>query len=262
MVRFLLNEGAAMAFTVHDGSPTDATTAPQPQPGAEAEATQHVAWLAAKAQASKEDRHKYLLLLRFALVNIVGAALLGAAWITGYVGQVYAGDKTMISLAIFIVFIGGLGLCGYRVFQTSHELNAVRDFNPLVPSLAAMHLARLRGQNNEGRSLAAGSLRLKLSHRIAVVKHVAGALVLLGLIGTVVGFIIALSGVDPEKASDFDSISPMVSTLIQGMSTALYTTLVGAVLNLWLMINYRMLATGTVKLITSIIDFGEQHGRT
>ncbi len=67
----------------------------------------------------------------------------------------------------------------------------------------------------------AGATRLQLSHRIAVVRHIANSLVLLGLIGTVVGFIIALSGVNPEKAVDFASVSPMVSTLIRGMSTAL-----------------------------------------
>ena len=32
----------------------------------------------------------------------------------------------------------------------------------------------------------------------------------------------------------------MVSTLIDGMSVALYTTLVGSVLNVWLMLNYRL----------------------
>ena len=46
----------------------------------------------------------------------------------------------------------------------------------------------------------------------------------------------------------------MVSTMIAGLSTALYTTLVGAVLNVWLMINYRILAGGTVKLITALIE--------
>jgi biopolymer transport protein ExbB/TolQ len=85
--------------------------------------------------------------------------------------------------------------------------------------------------------------------------------VLLGLIGTVVGFIIALSGVDPQRASDVSAISPMVSTLIRGMSTALYTTLVGSVLNIWLMVDYRLLATGTVKLVTTVTELGERHGR-
>ncbi|TQV80973.1 MotA/TolQ/ExbB proton channel family protein [Denitrobaculum tricleocarpae] len=102
---------------------------------------------------------------------------------------------------------------------------------------------------------------MKLTHRIAVVRNVANALVLLGLIGTVVGFIIALSGVDPEQASDVSAITPMVSTLIEGMSTALYTTLVGAILNVWLMVNYQLLAAGTVKLITALVEFGESNGR-
>ena len=105
------------------------------------------------------------------------------------------------------------------------------------------------------------SLRMKLSQRISLVRHIAGSLVLLGLIGTVIGFIIALSGVDPESASDVKSIAPMVSSLIEGLSTALYTTLIGSVLNVWLMINYRLLAGGTVKLITALIDFGEDNAR-
>ncbi len=54
----------------------------------------------------------------------------------------------------------------------------------------------------------------------------------------------------------------MVSTLIEGMSTALYTTLVGAVLNLWLMANHRLLSSGTVHLITALVEFGERHART
>ena len=53
----------------------------------------------------------------------------------------------------------------------------------------------------------------------------------------------------------------MVSTLIEGMSIALYTTLVGAVLNVWLMVNYRLLATGTVTLTNAILELGEIHVR-
>jgi hypothetical protein len=75
----------------------------------------------------------------------------------------------------------------------------------------------------------------------------------------VVGFIIALSGVEPEQAADVAAIGPMVSTLIQGMSVALYTTLVGAVLNIWLMVNYRLLEGGTTRLFTAIVERGECH---
>ena len=105
------------------------------------------------------------------------------------------------------------------------------------------------------------ALKAKLGQRIAVVRHLANSLVLLGLIGTGLGFVIALSGVDPEQVGDVRNIAPMVSELISGMSVALYTTLVGSVLNLWLMMNYRILAGTTVRLATDLIALGERHAR-
>jgi hypothetical protein len=50
--------------------------------------------------------------------------------------------------------------------------------------------------------------------------------------------------------------------LIDGMSVALYTTLVGSVLHIWLIVNYHMLATGTVELVTAVAELGERHART
>jgi hypothetical protein len=213
------------------------------------------------AAAPAYDPRHYVLILRFALVNLVGFALLGVAAVHGYVDMIRAGDDTRMCDGIFVVFLAGLVICGARILQASRELNAAREFDPAVPSETQRYLARLRECGPEGRGILAGALRLRLSHRITMVRHIGGTLVLLGLLGTVVGFIIALSGVDPQKASEISAISPMVSTLIQGMSTALYTTLVGCVLNIWLMVNYRLLATGTVKLITTITELGERHGR-
>jgi len=67
------------------------------------------------------------------------------------------------------------------------------------------------------------------------VRWIARTLVRLGLIGTVLGFVVALSGV--ALVSDAAAVSGMVSKLILGMSIALYTTLVGAVCSLWLAFN-------------------------
>ena len=104
-------------------------------------------------------------------------------------------------------------------------------------------------------------LKLKLSNRIGIVCHIAHSPVLLGLIGTVIGFIIALSGVDVDLAADVNSVGPMIPTLIGGMSVALYTTLVGAILNIGLMVNYRLLLSGTVNLATSVVELGERYAR-
>lgn len=208
------------------------------------------------------SRYQFLLLFRFALVNVAGAALLAVAFIKGWAGTILAADSTNLSLVIFALFLGGLAICGGKIWQTSRELNLVRSQHRAKSSRVASFLATIEGRDANSRATSAAILRLKLSSRIAVVRHAAGSLVLLGLIGTVIGFIIALSGVNPEVVSDISAVGPIVSNLIQGMSVALYTTLIGAILNIWLMVNYRMLASGTVNLLTALIELGEKHART
>jgi len=48
----------------------------------------------------------------------------------------------------------------------------------------------------------------------------------------------------------------MVATLIDGMGLALSTTLVGAVLNLWLVTCWRLLEHGTAKLLAELLERG------
>ena len=231
-------------------------------PGDEArDAEQHYAWMATKIAAGREKSYHFLLLLRFILINILGFSLLAVAYVQGLLAMVVAADKTYLSVLIFVVFLCGLAACAREIWKTSSEINKVKFFDPLRPSRAATYLAQLRGRKGETRGILASSLRITLSQRVVVVRQVAGSLVLLGLIGTVIGFIIALSGVEPDQAADVKAITPMISTLISGMSTALYTTLVGSVLNVWLMINYHVLAGGTVRLITGLLEFGEENAR-
>jgi len=104
----------------------------------------------------------------------------------------------------------------------------------------------------------AASLRIKLSSKINYIKFMANTLVILGLIGTVIGFIIALSGVDGSVSSNPEEVSKMVSTLIQGMSVALYTTLVGSICSVWLNICYQIMSTGANNLLSKIIELGEK----
>lgn len=214
-----------------------------------------------KFRSRARDPYRHLLILRFALLNLVAFAFLGVAYIHGFVDMVLAADRTYLSVVIGLVFLVGLGLCGGKVWQTSREFDRVRQSDPSAQSNLLQDLEQLRSSDSESRSNLIGALRLTLSHRISIVRHIANSLVLLGLIGTVLGFIIALSGVDAERASDINAITPMISTLISGMSTALYTTLVGAILNVWLMANHQLLTGGTVKLIASLMQSVETHAR-
>jgi hypothetical protein len=213
--------------------------------------------------------HRYLLWLRFLLANGLALALLGAAAAHGWIGAVLASDSGGYALAIVATFLLGLLWSGQRSFELSRALNEVEQFSVETDGGARagaraarpQYLRQIEGRDGQSRAILASSLRLRLAGRLAPIRHIANSLVLLGLIGTVIGFIIALSGVQLENVSDVSSIGPTVAALIQGMSVALYTTLVGSVLHVWLMINVRLLEGGTIRLLSTLVELGERHER-
>lgn len=156
------------------------------------------------------------MIFRFWLLNLFGFGLLLGAWWFGYIGVILAADETRLVVVIFAVFLAGLAV-------TFHRMTAINVL-----------------RNDTSYQL----LKLSLPQQIRPTQDIANTLVLLGLIGTVVGIIVALSGVDPDAAADVASIPAMVSTMLKGMSTALYTTLVGSILSVWMMLNYRLLRSG------------------
>lgn len=202
--------------------------------------------------------HRHLLALRFSLLNVVALGLLSAIYLQGWLDDALRGYTAWLTLGISAVFAFGLLLCALRIWRTNHELNAVRQGTPPEPSHAGRYLANVSGRPAEARTICANLLRNRLGTQIVVVRQVADSLVFLGLVGTVIGFIVALSGVDPQASTQVESVASMVGTLIAGMSIALYTTLVGAVLHVWLMINHRLLVTGTSNLFNGIVELGEQ----
>ncbi|MEO1089597.1 MAG: MotA/TolQ/ExbB proton channel family protein [Pseudomonadota bacterium] len=211
-------------------------------------------------RVGERQRTQSLLLLRFTLLNAIGCALVAAAWLQGWITPLFAGSSQWMVGAIVAVFVFGLAWCARLVMDTGAELDQLKSRRLRPGSRSSKHLDKLLGASKIRRRAAESALKIKLSGRIVGVRHVAGSLVFLGLIGTVLGFMIALSGVDPTAAGDARSIAPMVATLIDGMGLALNTTLVGAILNLWLMADYRILEHGTGKLLAELIERGAEHG--
>jgi hypothetical protein len=244
---------AVMTDTFAPAAASFATAADTPHP---ASRRSPLASLFAALSEDDTASYQYLLVLRFLVLNLVATALCAAAWLKGWVGAVFTGDSTQLVLVITIVFGFGFASCARKIFLTSSELNQLKAPARHRSPRVARYLEIIQGRDGQSRALAASALKLKLAARIASIRHLANSLVFLGLIGTVIGFIIALSGIDPDAAADVESIGPMVSTLISGMSVALYTTLVGAILNIWLMVNYRLLESGTV------VELGERHARS
>jgi hypothetical protein len=80
-----------------------------------------------------------------------------------------------------------------------------------------------------------------LLQRWADVQWLATHVVRIGLLGTVIGLIIAFSAARSGDTSDPSAIRPLIASVIDGMYVSLYATLLGIATNLWLKINLRLL---------------------
>jgi hypothetical protein len=201
---------------------------------------------------------RYLFLTRFIVINTFFGGVVLAAFGQGWIDTMISARLAELTLIIVAVFLYGLVACGWKIWRLTVELNGLAveslpDDNPLT-----RYLDYVEASDSQSRALQASTLRLELTDRIVSVRHIANTLIFLGLIGTVIGFIIALSAVDPNTAADAANVASVIATLIDGMSVALNTTLVGATLYLWLTVNYRVLTSGTVSLIAEVVYTGER----
>lgn len=74
------------------------------------------------------------------------------------------------------------------------------------------------------------------------VQWIATHVVRIGLLGTVVGLIIAFSAAATGGSTSPEEIKPMITAVVSGMYVSLYATLLGIGVNLWLKINLKLLA--------------------
>lgn len=80
-----------------------------------------------------------------------------------------------------------------------------------------------------------------LLRRWSDVQWIATHVVRIGLLGTVVGLIIAFSAARDSGGADVNGVKAMISAVVDGMYVSLYATLLGIGINLWLKINLRLL---------------------
>ena len=204
-------------------------------------------------------KHKYLLLLRYSLVNAVGLVFILVVYSQGYLNKAIKSDVTNVVVIIIFIFLIGLTLASIKAFWISRELNYAYSLQKKEKSVLNDFIKKSKKLDASSRSNLISSTRINISVKISNIKFIANILVILGLIGTVIGFIIALSGVDGSVSSNPDEVGKMVASLVKGMSVALYTTLAGSILSVWLNICYQILSNGANRLISRIIEVGEKN---
>lgn len=231
---------------------------------------------------------KHRLLLQWLILLGVLVLTSVVLWDQGLIAIVLAYDRSRISLGIMIIFVLATGHAAYRVFCLSRELDAalaiadllerrphaplslrerrvpVLDGRALPPCLLASHAAALLLRHaqasapaEQGSLLAVLERRVKGAHEIGWM--VADLMLKLGLLGTVVGFILMLGSVTAIETADLDSVQGMLTGMSSGMRVALFTTLSGLVAGMLLAVQYHLVDRGADEVLASIAEISETH---
>ena len=204
------------------------------------------------------------LLYKWLIVNSFAALLVYVAWLRDWIALVIESDASYISLVIGVVFLVFWAVSSFHIVSLNREI--VRFSGRAESGLAAEYVGKLRAKAAKtagaplDQGMLAGALRARLFLPIQIIDYVANVLILLGLIGTVVGFVIAVSGLGDSIAggTNLERVQGVLGQIVNGMGVALFTTLVGAILGgLWLEIHYRMLARAAGGLAIDIVEYAD-----
>ncbi|MCQ8896640.1 MotA/TolQ/ExbB proton channel family protein [Limnobacter humi] len=207
----------------------------------------------------------YSLFLQWLLITSITLFASAVTWNMGLFQWVVLTDNTRICAITIAVFAAGIALAGWRSWYLSQQANYfhrlqqgqgrfvpgqsfcfdyVVSHNPVgVASegglLAEIMAERARGTHQVGWFLC--SLMLKL-----------------GLLGTIVGFVIMLGSLEGLEKLDINDIKTLMKQMTQGMGVAMNTTLVGLVTSMVLGIQFLLLDRFADHLIADTVAFAHR----
>ncbi len=192
---------------------------------------------------------------------IVGVIIFGAylLWDFGLFAKLLKEDVTYLSSIILVLFCAITLYLGSAAWQLSRQAAFASNINNQSKSWAHDHL-RLQQWQREESNNESESLLARLVERIHR-GHTSGwffsdILMRLGLIGTVIGFVLMLSTVYQLKDNDVQALQQLLGTMGSGMQVALYTTLSGLGTAMLVSLQCQWLDRCADNLVSQIIELG------
>lgn len=154
---------------------------------------------------------------------------------SGMLARLAQEDPSKLSLIILAVYAVTQLYAGWLAFTLHRDADRVRRFvrgrsgsgetacSPIVQFVSA----RLDGSGTSSRDDGFGYLRALVSDRLSSGWFLADLMFKVGLIGTVIGFIVMLGAITDLRSMDFQQAQRMLGDMSAGMRLALYTTLSG-----------------------------------
>ena len=229
------------------------------------------------------DRLPLLRWLMFTGVCAFGFVLV---WYFGLFRLMLASDKTYISAIIVVLYLATCVHCFLRTMAISRELDVahrvaalvsqgVKSFNVvgqnvvtsegarLPPGQVTDHIrnlilkARLQGHNRIDQTLLLRGFADALRGPNQLGSFASDALMKLGLLGTIVGFILMLAPIAGLDSADKVSVRNSMGLMSDCMAVAMYTTLTGLIGSVLLQMQYYLLDEATARVFALATDVTE-----
>ena len=187
----------------------------------------------------------------------------------GLIGAGLEADRSYLSYLILGLYFGATLHWLWLAHALSAErqrlasLEAAANAREALPALSEGSLppllANLQKKAGGDASALVGAVGDDLANRHALGHFLSDVLLKLGLVGTVVGFILMLLPVGEFGAFDPERVPELLAAMSAGMSVALYTTLAGLVTSTLLKAQYYLLDASLARFVNRLVVFTDVH---
>ena len=224
------------------------------------------------------ERSVLLLWMIFTGLSVFACVVL---WRYGLLHLMVVSDRTYISSVIAVLYIVTCCHCFWRSRAIAREgeiarrcravlsapggARALADAHALPTGMVPDHIrslvqkaaAQAGGRIDQTLLLRSLADRLRGSNGFGA--FVSDTLMKLGLLGTIIGFIIMLAPIATLDAADKAAMKSSMGLMSDGMAVAMYTTLAGLIGSILVRIQYYMLDAATQRVFSDAVVLTETH---
>ncbi len=227
--------------------------------------------------ATRAERGPLLVWMIFTGLSVFAAVVL---WRYGYFRLMVSSDRTYISSVIAVLYVATCGHCFWRTRAIAREADAAKRCRAVLigpdgpraldggarllpPGLVTDHIrslitkAETQGQGRLDQTLLLRTLADRLRGSNGFGGFASDTLMKLGLLGTIIGFIIMLAPIAGLDVNDKLAMKSSMGLMSDGMAVAMYTTLAGLVGSILVRIQYYMLDAATQGVFSDAVNLTE-----
>lgn len=199
---------------------------------------------------------------------LIAAAIAYGLYISndlGWLPLLAFGDPTWLTFGIIVLFIAASIYCGSMAFELARQhavLQGLQNGQPSAgPSWVGDYLAERQALNGADSTALGDLLHERIKGRTELGWFSAGLQIKLGLLGTVIGFVIMLASIGNAGDLQSQGLDRLIQNMGLGMRVSLYTTIVGLIGSMMIGIQMLVIDRAADRLFALIITMPDPGAR-